>query len=432
MSSNNQFVAKARCDSLGFMRAILCVFVCAVTFGADKPEPAQLLELARAKSPKLKETLASAFPEADLKKCSAAAGQGADFVFACESASQPVLVIDDAPGAKLARVKGSNLWYATAQMKTGTSHRFHYLVGGKPMGGRNDVPAYGPDSYDQPGVPHGKLSEKIVHNSRIYPGMQSNYWIYVPAQYDPARPAALMVWQDGQGLVQRDGAYRAQIAFDNLTHQKKIPVIIQVLIQPGTAGSTAMRSIEYDTVNDAYARFLRDEVLPEVYAKYNIRRDGYSRAIAGQSSGGICAFNAAWQQPDQFSRVLSRIGSFTSIQWRPGELEGGNVYPFKIRKEKKRNIRVWLQDGAEDLENEHGSWPLQNIQMANSLKREGYDFHLSWGGGTHNGAHGNAELPEAMTWLWRDYDPAKTEQVFSADPAEKDKPFYRVKALNRP
>jgi enterochelin esterase family protein len=192
-----------------------------------------------------------------------------------------------------------------------------------------------------------------------------------------------------------------------------------------------MRSIEYDTVNDDYARFLRDEILADVSAKYNIRRDAYSRAIAGQSSGGICAFNVAWQQPDQFSRVLSRIGSFTSIQWRPGLLEGGNVYPFKIRKEPRRNIRVWLQDGSEDLENEHGSWPLQNLQMANSLKREEYDFHLSWGSGTHNGAHGNAELPEALTWLWRDYDPAKNEQIYSMDPAEKNKPFFRVKALNR-
>ncbi len=135
--------------------------------------------------------------------------------------------------------------------------------------------------------------------------------------------------------------------------------------------------------------------------------------------------------PGEFSRVLSRIGSFTSIQWRPGQLEGGNVYPFKVRKEPKRNIRVWLQDGSGDLENNHGSWPLQNIQMANSLKLREYDYFLSWGNGTHNGAGGNAELAEEMIWLWRDYDPAKTEQPFAADPAEKDKPYYRIKALNR-
>lgn len=184
-------------------------------------------------------------------------------------------------------------------------------------------------------------------------------------------------------------------------------------------------------MNDAYPRFLRDEILPEVYREYNIRKDGYSRAIAGNSSGGICAFNAAWQQPDQFSRVLSRIGSFTSIQWRPGELEGGNVYPFKIRKEAKRDIRVWLQDGTEDLENTHGSWPLQNIQMANSLKMKDYDFHLSLGNGTHNGAHGNAELPEALEWLWRGYDAARTTGNYEIDPVEKSKPLFRVRVYNR-
>jgi enterochelin esterase family protein len=192
-----------------------------------------------------------------------------------------------------------------------------------------------------------------------------------------------------------------------------------------------MRSIEYDTVNDAYARFLRDEILAEVSQKWNIRKDGYSRAIAGDSSGGICSFNVAWFQPEQFSRVLSRIGSFTSIQWHPGQIDGGNVYPFKIRKEAKRNIRVWLQDGANDLENEHGSWPLQNIQMANSLKRQSYDFHLSFGAGTHSRNGGHAELAEEMIWLWRDYDPSKTEQVYEIEPAERDQPLFRIKALNR-
>jgi enterochelin esterase family protein len=192
-----------------------------------------------------------------------------------------------------------------------------------------------------------------------------------------------------------------------------------------------MRSVQYDTVNDTYARFLRDEILVEAGKKWNLRTDGYIRAIAGDSSGGICAFNVAWHQPDQFSRVLSRIGSFTSIQWKPGVIDGGNVYPNKVRKEPKRNIRVWLQDGPGDLENTHGSWPFQNLQMANSLKLREYDFHFSWGNGTHSRNGGHAELPEEMIWLWRDYDPARTAQAYTMDPAEKDKPYYRVKALNR-
>jgi enterochelin esterase family protein len=259
--------------------------------------------------------------------------------------------------------------------------------------------------------------------------MQSDYWIYVPAQYDPAKPAALMIWQDGQGHIARNGR-RTLNVLDNLTYQKRIPVMISVFISPGKIGEKAMRSIEYDTVNDTYEQFL-DELLAGVYAQYNIRKDSYSRGIAGESSGGICSFNAAWQHPEQFSRVLSTIGSYTSIQWHPGQIDGGNVYPNKVRKEAKRNIRVYLQDGSEDLENDFGSWPLQNIQLANSLKMKGYDFHLAFGNGTHNGADANSQLPASLAWVWRDYDPNKTEQVYEQEAAEKTKPLFRVRVYNR-
>jgi len=206
-----------------------------------------------------------------------------------------------------------------------------------------------------------------------------------------------------------------------------------VLIQPGTSPEgRAMRSIEYDTVSERYPRFLMEEVLPEVEKMYKLRPDGYSRAIGGESSGGICAFNAAWLMPEKFARVHSAVGSFTSIQWRPQEkLDGGNVYPFKVRKEAKRNIRVWMSDGADDLENNFGSWPMQNIQMANSLKFMGYDFHFRFGTAAHGGAQAALDLPESLAWLWRDYDPAKTSQEFQMDPAEKEKPFFRVAMLNR-
>ncbi len=406
---------------------------------AEKLAVKQLLDMARrgSNSAPFRDGLVATLGATELQKGTAVLGEGPDFLWAVESQEQPELYVDDQPVARLTRVGSGRLWFHAGRLRTGTSHSFHYRINGTRFGGRTDVPAYGPDSYSQPGVPQGRLSEKLVHTSKIYDGMQSEYWVYVPVQYDPAVPAALMVWQDGQGFVARDGASRLLTVTDNLIHQKKIPVMILVLIAPGTIGDRRMRSIQYDTLSDRYARFLRDEILAEAQAKYNIRRDGYSRGIAGQSSGGICAFNVAWQQPDQFSRVLSRIGSFTSIQWRFGQadprdnIEGGNVYPNKIRKEPKRNIRVWLQDGSEDLENDHGSWPLQNIQMANSLKMKGYDFRFSFGKGTHNTAHGNAELPEALTWLWRDYDPGKTEQVYETEAAEKTKPLFRVKIHNR-
>jgi enterochelin esterase family protein len=178
-------------------------------------------------------------------------------------------------------------------------------------------------------------------------------------------------------------------------------------------------------VSDRYARFLRDELLPEVLAKYNIRKDAYSRGITGQSSGGIAAFNVAWQQPDQFSRVLTWIGSFMPLQPEPDY--GGQAFPAKVQRDAKRNIRVWIQDGAEDQR----TWPLQALNMANSLKQRDYDFHFSYGPGTHNGAQGRAEFPASMAWLWRGYDPARAEEMYEMDASEKAKPDFRVRVYNR-
>jgi enterochelin esterase family protein len=286
--------------------------------------------------------------------------------------------------------------------------------------------------------------------------MKSEYWIYVPAQYDAKIPAALMVFQDGGGYIDRNGNNPALNVIDNLIAQKKIPVMIGVFINPGDIGDSpgtptytfvkaysdkwhrslkdSMRSALYDTVSDRYGRFLRDEVLADVAAKYNLRKDAYSHAITGLSSGGICSFNAAWQLPDQFGRVISWIGSFSSIQWKedPNVLDGGQDYAEKILRETKRNIRVWLQDGSRDQENDrYGSWPLANIRMANALKLKDYDFHFSFGKGTHNSGQGAAEFPEEMIWLWRDYDPAKTSETYEMSPSEKAKPPFRVAITNR-
>ncbi len=405
----------------------LILLVASLAIAADKPTFKEVGDALKGSGAKA--ALVSATGEEALRKGTAVLSEGPDFVFAVESDSTPQIIVDEA--SPVAMQKKGGVWIHRVKLQTGRTHNFSYVVGGEPFGGRTDIPAFGPMSYEKAGVPQGKLSEKVVHTSKIYPGLKSDYWVWTPAQYDASKPAAVMIWQDGQGLINRDLPTRAQIVFENLTHEKKIPVMVHLFISPGKVGEKAMRSIEYDTVNDTYARFLLEEILPEVASKYNLRKDAYSRAIAGNSSGGICAFNAAWFKPTEFSRVLSRIGSFTSIQWKPGELDGGNVYPFKIRKEPKRNIRTWLQDGSGDLENNHGSWPATNLAMANSLKLREYDFHFSFGTGTHNGNGGNAELPEEMVWLWRDYDPAKTEQTFEMDAAEKAKPMFRIKALNR-
>ena len=267
--------------------------------------------------------------------------------------------------------------------------------------------------------------------------MSSNYWVYVNAGADLTSGAPLMVWQDGETIVGNQDLLRLrlQIVSDNLVAKKRIPPMVHVLIQPGSGGEatgTRMRSILYDTVSDRYSRYLLEEVLPEVEKTYKIRQDGYSRAIAGASSGAICAFNVAWYQPEQFSRVLSHIGSYVALQWHAEQgLDGGYIVSQKVRRDAKKNLRVWLSDGMDDQEAGAGSWPLNNILLANSLKVKGYDFHFRFGEGMHAIAQGAMDLPESLAWLWRDYDPAKTRQEYQMDEAEKARPVFRVKISNR-
>jgi enterochelin esterase family protein len=370
----------------------------------------------------------------EVRKGTAYAARGGDFVFAVESISEPRIMINDSPGPT--PKKNGSQWIVMTGLETGRTHNFHWLIDGRPFGGRTDLMAYTEYHYAKPGVPPGKLSEKKTHTSKIYEGMTADYWVYAPAQYDPAKPAAVMFWTDGEVHVNRDQGSRAQHVWDNLTHEKKIPVMIQVLVSPGLKNGQRWRSIQYDSVDDRFARYVLEEILPEVGKSYSLRSDGYSRAIAGDSSGAICALNAAWWRTADFSRVLLRIGSFTSIQWQRREdgltaKDGGHIFPLLIRKSPKKNIRVWMQDGFGDLENDHGSWPAANLALANSLKLKEYDFKAVWGNGTHSRNGGNVNLANELTWLWRGYDPAKTSEQFVQDPAEKDKPFFRIKALNR-
>jgi enterochelin esterase-like enzyme len=440
----------------GFAFVLVGLVDVAMCLGAEKMGAVQLIELAKAKSPGLRDAIVGSFEAKALTEGKAWTGHGADFFFATEADAEPALFVDDAAGPKMQRVGDSKLWYAVARIEAvGRAHSFYYMVDGKRFGGSLDVPAFGPDSYLQPGVPSGTLSEKILHTSKIYDGMKAEYWIYVPAQYDAKTPAALMVVQDGGGYTDREGNRPVLNVIDNLIAQKKIPVMICVFINPGDITDSpgtptyafvkaysekwkrdlkdSMRSTLYDTVSDRYPRYLRDEILADVSAKYNIRKDAYSRGITGLSSGGICSFNAAWQMPEQFSRVISWIGSYGSIQWKedPANPDGGQDYPDKVLREPKRNIRVWLQDGSNDLELRYGSWPMANLRMANALKLQKYDFHFSFGKGSHNSAHGAAEFPAEMVWLWRDYDAAKTEQTYEMDKAEEEKPLFRVSVTNR-
>jgi enterochelin esterase-like enzyme len=262
----------------------------------------------------------------------------------------------------------------------------------------------GPDSMPQAGVPKGQVLGPLELKSQIFENTVRQYWIYVPAQYDAARPAAVTVFQDGHKYVNTEQEYRAPVVLDNLIHKKEMPATIGVFVNPGHVGSelpadpwrASNRSNEYDTLSEQYARFLLEEVLPEVGKTYRLTTDPEARAIVGVSSGGICAFTVAWERPDAFRKIISHIGSFTNIR-------GGHVYPALIRKSAARPMRVFLQGGSNDLDNPHGNWPLANQEMAAALKFRGYDYRFEFGDGGHTHKHGGSLLPESLRWLWRDF-----------------------------
>ncbi len=295
----------------------------------------------------------------------------------------------------------------------------------------------GKDSQRVAGTPQGTVTEYQWLDSKIYPGTKRRYYVYVPAQYDASKPAALMVFQDGHAYMNENGEYRAPIVFDNLIHRQELPVMIGVFIDPGHLKdelpekrgwkpTPENRSVEYDSLSDTYSKFLLEEILPEVEKNYNITKDPLGRGISGASSGGICSFTVAWERPDQFSKVLSHIGSFTNIR-------GGDRYPGLIRgtdtkmvmqapattdsaKEDEPTeepatgedpasypLRIYLQDGSNDLDNKYGNWPLANQQMFAALKFKNYDVKFDYGEGGHNGKHAGSIFPDALRWLWRDY-----------------------------
>ncbi len=277
----------------------------------------------------------------------------------------------------------------------------------------------GPDSSSKPGVPTGREEKLELGLSRIFPGASHNASVYIPAQYDPAKPACLMIFQDGGGYVSRTGSWRVPVVFDNLIAAGEMPVTIGLFIDPGVVAppnEQALprfnRSFEYDGLGPAYARFLIEEAIPELKKKYNISDKPDDRAIGGASSGAIAAFTAAWERPDAFRRVFSTIGTYVGLR-------GGNEYPTLIRKSEPKPLRVFLQDGSNDLNIYGGDWFNANQAMLSALTFSGYDVTHVWGDGGHTGKQGSAILPDALRWLWRDYGTALAPQRNDKQPLMK-------------
>jgi len=259
-----------------------------------------------------------------------------------------------------------------------------------------------PEWTATPDLPRGKLATFEFSGSRIFPNTVRQVTLYTPVGYDPTKPAPLMVWQDGSRHADPNGQLRATVVMDHLIANKQMPPTAGGFIDPGRPpnqkreAKAANRGHEYDSLGDAYVRFLLEELLPEVEGKYGVKlaTDPSQRAIAGGSSGGICAFNAAWERPDQFGKVLSWVGSFVNLR-------GGHVYPALVRKTERKPIRVYLLGGRNDIDNAFGSWPVANQNMAAALKFAGYDYRFDYGECFHGSKGMSASLPDALRWLWR-------------------------------
>ena len=294
----------------------------------------------------------------------------------------------------------------------------------------------GPDSFPREGVAKGEVRGPYTLPSEAYPGTQHTYWVYVPAQYDPAVPASLMIFNDGQAFKNMEGDARAPNVLDNLIHRREIPVMLAVFINPGRrpdqpeptpqewGDRTTNRPTEYNTLDDKYARVIVDELMPVLNKEYNISKDPERRGIGGASSGAIAAFTVAWERPNEFRKVLSIVGSFTNIR-------GGHAYSSIVRKTEKKPIRIFLQDGRNDNRvvrdgkyDETRDWFLQNVRLMQALTEKGYDVNYTWGIGRHGQKQGGAILPEMMRWLWRDHPVSvdvndMVERSFNKPPEKK-------------
>jgi len=290
---------------------------------------------------------------------------------------------------------------ARIDQRTGLSHDAYYKLG--------------PDSLPMEGIPQGKFTEAKIIPSNVFPGHQHTYWVYVPAQYDPSTPAALMVFNDGAAMKAIDRDVRGHHVIDNLIYRREIPVMLGVFINLGRlpeqpeptdrnwGDRTTLRKEEYNPPNENYARVIVEELLPALKAEYNLSGNPDHHGIMGSSSGGCAAFSVAWFRPNYFRKVITFSGTFVDVK-------GQHIYPELVAAAKKKPIRIFMQDGRNDYRgiensvyNEKRDWFYQNVRLKDALEAKGYDINYSWGISNHGQKHGGAIFPSMMRWLWRDH-----------------------------
>jgi enterochelin esterase family protein len=280
------------------------------------------------------------------------------------------------------------------------------------------------------GVPKGKFAGPKVIPSEVFPGTQHTYSVYVPAQYDPAQPTAVMIFNDGQAMMAEPGDVQAQYVLDNLIFRREIPVMLGVFINPGRrpdqpeptprdwGDRNTNRPEEYNPPTDKYARVIVEELMPALKKEFHLSANPELHGIMGASSGGCAAFSVAWFRPDDFRKVITFVGSFT-------DLRGEYIYPELVEQSERKPIRIFLQDGRNDNRGMRGDtynpkrdWFLQNVRLVSALTKKGYDVNYVWGIGNHGQKQGGAIFPDMMRWLWRD-------QPVSTDPNDKVERSFR-------
>jgi len=317
--------------------------------------------------------------------------------------------------------------------------------GGRGPANTNDLfYKLGPDSKPMDGVPKGRFAGPKIIPSQVFPGTQHTYDVYIPAQYDPAVPAALMIFNDGPAMKAEPGDVQGQNVLDNLIFRREIPVMLGVFISPGRrpdqpeptaqewGDRTANRPEEYNPPNDKYARVIVEELMPALKKDYNISPDPGLHGIMGASSGGCAAFGVAWFRPDDFRKVITIVGSFTSLRWE-------YIYPELVLANDKKPIRIFMQDGRNDNRrpgNPDGDWFYQNVRLMNALTKKGYEVNYTWGMGNHGQKQGGAVFPEMMRWLWRDQpvstDPNDLVERSFRGPAAAPPPPSSLQSANQP
>lgn len=283
-----------------------------------------------------------------------------------------------------------------------------------------------PDSLPHDGVPKGTVTKFLLPPGKSYPGTPHDCAIYVPAQYDAAKPTPFMIFLDGSQAL--NSSMHVPVVFDNLIAKHDLPPMIAIFVDPGVLPALSdvdqnryNRIYEYDSLTPRFSEFLLNELIPAVQKNYNLSHNPDDRGLSGVSTGAVGAFAAAWNRPDQFHRVLSLIGTYVSMK-------GADELPGLIRKTEPKPIRIFMQDGSHDHitaaepygTHFSGSWPINNEVMYEALEFAGYDVKLEMGTGGHDLDQGGAVLPDALRWLWRGYPAPIVEQ----EPAAAHEPGY--------